>query len=147
LAGVAVAGGATVLVGSILAAPSQCAIGPPPRGLHAESVEVPSGSGALLKGWFIPGEAGKGAVVLMHGLHANRLVMLPRARFLAAAGSSVLLFDFQASGESAGEHPTFGYLESRDARAAVAYLRARAPGERIGTIGLSLGGAACVLGP
>jgi len=71
--------------------------------------------------------------------------MLDRARFLSQAGYSVLLFDFQAHGESTGKHITFGYLESEDAAAAIAYLKQVAPGERIGVIGVSMGGAAATL--
>ena len=41
---------------------------------------------------------------------------------------------------------TFGYLESRNASAAVRYLRERLPRERLGVIGFSLGGAAALLG-
>lgn len=81
----------------------------------------------------------------MHGVRANRLSMLDRARFLAHAEYAVLLFDFQAHGESAGAHITFGYLESMDAQAAVRFLRANAPDEKIGVIGVSLGGAAALL--
>ena len=44
-----------------------------------------------------------GAVVLMHGVKGNRLAMLRRARLLHAEGFGVLLFDFQAHGESAGK--------------------------------------------
>src|SRR5688500_12469407 len=71
--------------------------------------------------------------------------MVDRARFLSRAGFAVLLFDFQAHGESSGEHITFGYLESRDAQAAVEFLRTNAQGERIGVIGESMGGAATLL--
>ena len=81
----------------------------------------------------------------MHGVRANRLSMLDRARFLSHANYSVLLFDFQAHGESTGEHITFGYLESMDAQAAVTFLRSNAPDEKIGVIGVSLGGAAVLL--
>ncbi len=81
----------------------------------------------------------------MHGVRGNRTSMLERARLLSHAGYAVLLFDFQAHGESPGNHITFGYLESRDARAAVSLLRTRAPGERIGVIGVSMGGAAALL--
>src|SRR5262245_51338043 len=92
--GCLVAAGATFLVGSELAAPTQERIGPPPRDLHAESVAFQSESGCLLKGWLIRTPSSRAVVVLMHGIHANRLVMVPRARFLAHAGYSVLLFDF-----------------------------------------------------
>jgi fermentation-respiration switch protein FrsA (DUF1100 family) len=81
----------------------------------------------------------------MHGVRANRLSMLDRARFLSHADYSILLFDFQAHGESTGEHITFGYLESMDAQAAVSFLRSNAPDEKIGVIGVSLGGAAALL--
>ena len=81
----------------------------------------------------------------MHGLRANRLAMLNRARFLTAAGYSVLLFDFQAHGESTGDTITFGYLESKDARAAVDFVRLKYPNGPVGIIGVSMGGAAALL--
>ena len=130
----------TVLTGSV-----NQPIGDPPVDLAARPVQFQSQSGALIHGWFIPGTKGAGAIILMHGVRANRLSMLDRARFLVRAGFSVLLFDFQAHGESTGEHITFGYLESRDARAAVEFLHTTAPGERIGVIGVSMGGAATLL--
>ena len=51
----------------------------------------------------------------------------------------------QAHGESPGRHITFGYLESMDATASINYLRSRAPDEKIGVIGVSMGGAAFLL--
>jgi len=71
--------------------------------------------------------------------------MLERAKFLSREGFGVLLFDFQAHGESGGAHITLGKLESQDAITAVAFVRAHAPGERIAVIGTSLGGAAAFL--
>jgi len=85
--------------------------------------------------------------VLMHGVHGNRLSKVRRARLLSADGFSVLLFDFQAHGESTGSRITFGHLEGQDAAAAVAYVRQRLPAEKIGIIGTSLGGAAALLAP
>jgi uncharacterized protein len=81
----------------------------------------------------------------MHGVRANRLGMLERARLLHREGLSVLLFDFQAHRESTGRNITFGYLESRDARSAFDFLRQKAPGEHVGAIGVSLGGVAAIL--
>ena len=72
--------------------------------------------------------------------------MLERAKFLRRAGYGVLLYDAQAHGESPGDHITFGYLESEDARAAVAFAKDRRPKERIGFLGVSLGGASALLG-
>jgi fermentation-respiration switch protein FrsA (DUF1100 family) len=84
-------------------------------------------------------------VLLLHGARADRLAMLPRARWLHRIGYGVLLIDFQASGESSGSWITLGASESNDAVAATAYLRSRAPGERLGVIGTSMGGAAALL--
>ena len=125
--------------------PAHRAVGDPPAELGARNVQFQSQSGATIHGWFVPGKKGAGAIILMHGVRANRLSMLGRARFLNHAGFAVLLFDFQAHGESAGEHITFGYLESRDAQAAVGFLRVNAQGEKIGVIGESMGGAATLL--
>ena len=133
------------LAGSALSAPASQPVGNLPSDLAGTPVQFPSESGATIHGWFIPGKKGVGAIVLMHGVRANRLSMLERARFLSRADYSVLLFDFQAHGESTGEHITFGYLESMDAQAAVSFLRSNAPNEKIGVIGVSLGGAAALL--
>jgi fermentation-respiration switch protein FrsA (DUF1100 family) len=84
-------------------------------------------------------------VLLLPGVRANRLSMVDRARFLRAAGYSVLLIDFQATGESPGDAVTFGWREREDVRAAVAYLRAQCAPEPVALIGTSLGGAAALL--
>lgn len=131
--------------GTVLSWPARHEVGGIPAGMRGEAVEFASASGAILKGWLLAGEAGKGVVILMHGVRGNRLQTLERARWLNRQGYSVLLFDFQAHGESGGQQITFGYLESRDAQAAVQYARQRFPQVKIGVIGISLGGAASVL--
>lgn len=104
-----------------------------------------SQSGSTLRGWWRPGQGGKGAVILLHGVRSSRLGMLERAKFLSREGFGVLLFDFQAHGESSGAHITLGKLESQDATAAVAFIREHAPGEKLGVIGTSLGAASALL--
>jgi len=133
------------LAGSALSAPVNQAIGPLPSDLNGQSVQFSSQSGSLIHGWLLSGRKGAGVVVLMHGVRSNRLSMVDRARFLSRAGYSVLLFDFQAHGESPGPHITFGYLESKDAQAAIEYIRDNLPDEKIGVIGVSMGGAAALL--
>lgn len=137
--------GMTLLVGTLASAPIVVPIGLPPSDLPVEAVTIDSTSGSPLSGWYIAGQARVGAVLLMHGVRANRLEMVERARLLHREGLSVLLFDFQAHLESAGRNITFGYLESRDARAAFDYLRRKTPDEHVGVIGVSLGGAAAIL--
>jgi uncharacterized protein len=146
-AGVILLTAGVIAVGLFLSAPARAIVGAAPADLPVETVSIGSGSGATLRGWHLPGRPGAGAVVLMHGVHANRLSMLRRARLFHAEGFAVLLFDFQAHGESTGTRITFGHREGQDAAAAIAYLRARLPGERVGAIGSSLGGAAALLAP
>lgn len=131
--------------GTLLISPVQRTVGRLPADLAGGSVEFPSESGSLIRGWFLPGRPGADTIILMHGVRASRLDMLERARFLSRAGYSVLLFDFQAHGESAGKQITFGFLESRDAQAAVKFVRAEAPQEKVGIIAVSMGGAAALL--
>jgi pimeloyl-ACP methyl ester carboxylesterase len=132
-------------IGGALVAPANHPIGGAPADLPVENVEFASASGAAIHGWFVPGHSGRGALVLMHGVHADRTTLVTRARFLSRAGYSVLLFDFQGHGESPGKYITFGSLESRDAAAAVDFLQHKLPGEKIGVIGISMGAAAALL--
>ncbi len=131
--------------GSSLTEPVNQTVGNCPDGLICENVEFESESGSKIKGWFLRGEKGKGAVILMHGVRANRLDLVERIRFLHNAGFSVLAFDFQASGESVGKQITFGFLESRDAEASVKFIKEKLPEEKIGVLGISMGGASFLL--
>jgi len=119
-------------------------VGPPPAGLQAEAVHIAHASGAATAGWIAPGVPGAGAVLLLHPVRSDRRAMLARARFLQRAGHAVLLVDLQAHGETAGTRIGFGWLEARDVEASLGWLASRFPGERLGIVGVSLGGAASV---
>jgi uncharacterized protein len=131
--------------GGILVSPNQNSIGAPPSDLPAEAVVFPDTEGVPIHGWFVAGAKGRGAVLLLHGVRADRRVMANRARFLHEAGYAVLLIDFQAAGESPGKAITFGFREADDVRASLRYLHQRLPGERVGIVGTSMGGAATIL--
>ncbi len=120
-------------------------VGAPPAGIGAGAVALSSGTGHALAGWFAPGRPGCGAVLLLHGIRSDRRALASRMGFLARAGFTVLAIDLRAHGESAGAAVTFGALEAQDAAGALGWLRAAAPGERAGAIGVSLGGAALLL--
>jgi len=126
--------------------PRRASLDPAATELPVEPVVIPSSSGARLAGWHLPA-GGRGAVLLLHGLKSNRLVLVDRMRFLRDAGYSTLAIDFQAHGESTGDLITLGRLESLDARSALAWLRARLPGEPVAVLGISMGGAAVLIGP
>jgi alpha-beta hydrolase superfamily lysophospholipase len=116
-----------------------------PEDLAVEKVAFSSRSGSTIHGWLAGSDANRAVVILQHGIRDDKSSLVERARFLIAAGYAVLLFDFQAHGESVGSKMTFGYLESRDAQAAVEFAKSRFPEKPIGIIGLSLGAAAAVL--
>lgn len=139
---VAVAG--VYRIGAALSRPVQAHIGLPPSRLNAECVSFPSQSGAIIHGWLSHGSR-DGSVLLLPGVRANRLSMVGRAQFLRDLGYSVLLIDFQATGESAGDAITFGWRERFDVLASVEFLRHVVPGDRVAVLGSSLGGAAALL--
>jgi uncharacterized protein len=133
------------MAGSSLIAPAIGPVRPLPEGLAGEPVRFPSESGNEVRGVLIHGKPGAGIVMLLHGIRSSRAEMYGRARFLVAAGYTVLLFDFQAHGETPGRHITAGYRESEDARAARSFLLQRWPDARVAAIGNSMGGAAVLL--
>ena len=132
-------------IGWVLAAPVQISVGNAPSDLGADAVEFKSDSGAIVKGWWCPTVNSRGVVLLLPGIRANRLSMVDRARFLRRSGYSVLLIDFQATGETKGDHITFGWKESCDALAGVDFIDRVDPSTRIAIIGSSLGGVAALL--
>ena len=135
--------GAIFGAGQYLSQPVRHSTGVPPPELFATAVTFPA-NGDIVAGWVARG-AGSGAVLLLHGVRADRRQMQERALFLNRSGYSVLLIDLPAHGESTGKRITFGANEAHAVRAAIAYLSRNLPGERIGVIGASLGAAALVL--
>ncbi|HEY2329799.1 MAG TPA: alpha/beta fold hydrolase [Verrucomicrobiae bacterium] len=116
-----------------------------PKNLAVETATFPSASGATISAWLVEGRTNRGVVILQHGVRGDKSSLVARATFLSQAGYTVLLFDFQAHGESRGDVITFGYLESRDSQAAVDYVGKHFPGKPVAVIGVSLGAAAAVL--
>jgi len=106
-------------------------------GAAYEEVEFRTSDGLLLKGWYIRSRNGA-AVISFPGRAASQ----KRAKLLARHGYGVLLFDRRGEGESEGDPNLFGWQGERDIHAAVAFLQGRADvdPERIGGIGLSVGG-------
>lgn len=134
--------GAIWLVGSTLVASKQHSMPAPGPGMRSVSLAV-EGRGRV-SGWLLEGD-GKGAVLLLHGIRADRRQMLARARFLRDAGYSALLVDLPGHGASPAPAITFGLKEADAVKAALDYLRRRYPAQRLGLIGVSLGAASYVL--
>jgi fermentation-respiration switch protein FrsA (DUF1100 family) len=127
--------------------PAVCCITPADHDLDYEDVSFVTRDGLTLRGWYIPSQ-NRAAVILTHGIGANRMAVLGIAEMLARNGFGVLLFDLRVHGESDGELLPFGGNEAEDVRGAAAYLQTRpdVDPDRIGAMGLSLGAQVSILG-
>ena len=143
--GLALATGGALALGDAMTRPALRAAGAPPPGLAAEAVRFETASGDAVSGWFAPGRAGQGAVLLLHGVRGSRHAMVARALWLHGQGVATLAIDLPGHGESPAPRITFGANESHAVPAALAWLGRRCAGERLGAIGVSLGAASLVL--
>lgn len=143
--GIAVAALVIGAAGEVLSRPERRSVGEAPPDLHALSVTVATSQTQSISGWLARGTPGLGAVLLLHGVRADRRQMLERARFLKRAGYSVMLIDLQAHGESTGARITFGLRESEGVKAALDYIKRELPSEKVAVLGVSLGAASLVL--
>lgn len=115
-----------------------------------ETVTFKSEDGIELKGWFVKPAAPRPqspAVIICHGVGANKSDFTDLAVSLSRRGYSVLLFDFRAHGESGGRRTSLGLHEQKDIAAAHDFVRARAEidPKRIGIYGFSMGASAAIL--
>jgi dipeptidyl aminopeptidase/acylaminoacyl peptidase len=132
--------------------PSRYPLNVPPSdyGQPYERVSFVTEDGLTLAGWLIgPDRTDKKtpAIIICHGLGANKSDFTDLAVFLARRGYFVLTFDFRAHGESEGARTSLGYHEQKDVSAALHYLSSRpeVDQERIGIFGFSLGGSTAIL--
>ena len=130
--------------GSFIMAPSHCKI-TKPDGFYAEDVEFKDSFGENIKGWWLPAQNNSPTVIVVHGIDANRLAMVGRAKFYHRLGYAVFLFDLPAHGESDGDHVSFGPHEAASISGALDWVRAHSKNPRVAVDGVSLGGAAVVL--
>ncbi len=109
----------------------------PDLGAAYEDVSFTTSDGLRLEGWFVPSQNGATVIVV-----PGRSGPQKQTRMLVRNGYGVLLFDRRGEGASDGDPNIFGWGGERDLHAAAAYLRSRADvdPERIGAIGLSVGG-------
>lgn len=115
-----------------------------------EDVAFTGKDGVILKGWLVKPirpRIPSPAVIICHGLGANKSDFTGLAAALSRRGYAVLLFDFRAHGESGGSRTSLGYHEQSDILAALDFLRTRAgiDATRIGIYGFSLGGSSAIL--
>ena len=106
-------------------------------GAPHENVAFETSDGLRLEGWFVPSRNGATVIVV-----PGRSGPQKQTRMLVRHGYGVLLFDRRGEGASEGDPNAFGWVGDRDLHAAAAFLQRRSDvdPERIGAIGLSVGG-------
>jgi dipeptidyl aminopeptidase/acylaminoacyl peptidase len=123
---------------------------PSEYGAEYETVSFTTGDGIALKGWLVKPpriRTGSPAIIICHGVGANKSDFTGLAAALSRRGYYTLLFDFRAHGESGGSRSSLGYHEQKDVTAALQYLKNRREidPQRIGIYGFSLGGSTAIL--
>jgi fermentation-respiration switch protein FrsA (DUF1100 family) len=109
----------------------------PQLGAPFQNVTFRTPDGLRLEGWYVPSKNGA-AVISFPGRKGPQ----KPAKLLAQHGYGVLLFDRRGEAESEGDPNLLGWQGTRDIEAAIAFLKARpeVDDERIGGLGLSVGG-------
>jgi pimeloyl-ACP methyl ester carboxylesterase len=126
-----------IAFGVVVVFPSKQAVGQPPDGF--EAITLNTDDGVRLSAWYAPPANGT-AIILIHGAGGSREAIRDHAAMLWQQGYGVLALDLRGHGESGGRTNRYGWQGTHDVGAAVAYLQARDDVERIGGLGLSLGG-------
>ena len=108
-----------------------------------ELVSFDTAGGARLEGSLGPVEAARGGLVLCHphplyGGDMDNPVVVRAAEVARESGLTTLRFNFRGVGGSGGSHDR-GEGEQDDVLAALATLRAKAPGAALGLAGYSFG--------
>jgi len=153
------AGAALLLLAGLAIAVGPRFMGPGPRlpvvgspadvGLRYESVTFrPPDRPITLRAWWMPADAAKAAIVLVHGGGDDNRALphsdgLRLARDLVARRYAILTLDLRNYGESDASRDgqvTFGVVEANDVIGALDYLASREPGMRFGALGMSMGG-------
>jgi dienelactone hydrolase len=124
-------------LGYVITHTARAVVPPNQLGVPYEDVKFKTSDGLELEGWYIPSRNGA-AVIAFPGRSGPQ----KQARMLARHGYGVLLFDRRGEGRSDGEPNTLGWGGDQDIKAAIAFLQRRADvdPDRIGGIGLSVGG-------
>jgi fermentation-respiration switch protein FrsA (DUF1100 family) len=113
---------------------------PEKAGLAYRHVAFRAADGVGLRGWLLPEEGARLALVRFNGnggTMADRLSWVQLLRRRLGIPATILLFDYRGYGQSEGRPSEAGLYE--DGAAAVAALRAEAPGLPVVCVGESLG--------
>jgi fermentation-respiration switch protein FrsA (DUF1100 family) len=100
----------------------------------------------LVSGWYIPAENATSTIIICPGYRGRRSDVLGMCGQLWKAGHNVLAFEYYGHGEVVGKPITLGFRELDDFLGAIAYVKKRAPQDRLGALGYSMGAAVAIMG-
>jgi alpha-beta hydrolase superfamily lysophospholipase len=115
--------------------------------LPYEELQLKTAEGIMLSCWLIPADTQpRGTVIFLHGVSECKIVGLPMAQRLHAAGFTVFLYDSRRHGDSGGNVCTYGFYEKLDVTTIINYLESRRDLTlgRIGLMGSSMGAAVAI---
>jgi pimeloyl-ACP methyl ester carboxylesterase len=112
-------------------------VGLPPAGF--EPISLTTADQVSLEGWYAPPADGA-AILLLHGAGGSRESVRPYAEMLERNGYGVLALDLRGHGASGGNTNRLGWEGSTDVGAAIEFLQSQPEVERIGGLGMSMGG-------
>jgi pimeloyl-ACP methyl ester carboxylesterase len=120
-------------------------LNPSRMGLVCEEVELRSEDGFRLTAWWMPnGKPGRAPVVVLHGLGASKAHMIDYILLAQEQGNPTLAIDFRGHGGSDSSLTSIGFYESRDAEAAMEFVRTRGAGDPV-LWGTSMGAVSALL--
>lgn len=117
--------------------PGRSGVGSLPEGY--ETVMLHTSDGLDLTGWYKKPTNGA-VIILLHEAGGSREGVRAYANLLAKHGYGVLSFDLRGHGESQGRTNRLGWRDTLDVGAAIEFLQDREGVERIGALGISMGG-------
>lgn len=90
-----------------------------------DTLRIQAEDGLQLESWYVHNDtaAVKGTVLMFHGHGSNKSAVVREAKAFYSMGWNVLLTDFRAHGNSAGEVCTIGANEAKDVKAVYEYAR------------------------
>jgi uncharacterized protein len=110
-------------------------------------LKIASDDGVSLAATYWPGRDEHAlGIAIFHGFAASREDVAANAAWFSSSGYAVLTVDLRGHGQSTPARCSFGLKESTDAATAVRWLKQAQNGSPVVAIGISLGGAACLLG-
>lgn len=130
-------------VGTALTRPHPAPATPP----SPYDLTIVSADSMSLAATYLPGPRDRApAILLLHPKGGSRRGFDTIAAWLNRQGYATLAIDFRGHGQASPARYSFGWSESRDAAAAFRWLKRQQQGAPVAVVGLSLGGAASLLG-